>query len=292
MVSVSKREQKQREKAEGASGYTGIPGAVQAKFEADSGLSFGDVRIHYNSPGPAQLGAYAYTRGNQVYIGPGQERYLEHELGHVVQQKRGLVKPDGTIGGFPVNRDPALERAADEGADQPARGLRMFGGEAVQMMGPGWGNKAWEEEEWEEEEEETWEEEEEEAWEEEEEEAWEEEEEEAWQPEEEEEEEDVWEEDKPLQIHHYATNKSRVYTQQFQAIVSKYGLNLDGGWNKEELPHQGRHPDEYHAFVLEQMQAIDHAAQGDVRKFLSLFERNVKKVVRNNPGMLYSEYWQ
>lgn len=282
MVFVSRNAEREQRAAGTASGPTGIPGAVQAKFEAASGLSFEDVRVHYNSPAPAQMDAYAYTRGNQVYIGPGQERHLEHELGHVLQQKRGLVKADGYIGGVPVNRDPALERAADAGADQPAQGFRKAGDEAVQMSGRGWGNRAWEEEEWnpsegpEEEEEE---------------------EEEEWYGEEEEEEEDAtrWEDQewegedgKPLQIHHYATNKSRVYTQQFQAIVRKYGLDLDGGWNKELLPHQGRHPNSYHEFVLERMREIDNAAQGDVKVFLRLFETKVKKVVRDNPDMLYS----
>lgn len=134
MVSVNRIEKKQPKAAEAPSGRTGIPKAVQAKFETASGLSFEDVRVHYNSSRPAQLGAYAYTRGSQVYIGPGQERYLEHELGHVVQQKRGLVKPDGYINGLPVNRDPKLERAADAGANQPVQGVFKSGDGTVQMM--------------------------------------------------------------------------------------------------------------------------------------------------------------
>lgn len=134
MVSVNRMEKKQPKAAEAPSGRTGIPKAVQAKFETASGLSFEDVRVHYNSSRPAQLGAYAYTRGSQVYIGPGQERYLEHELGHVVQQKRGLVKPDGYINGLPVNRDPKLERAADAGANQPVQGVFKSGDGTVQMM--------------------------------------------------------------------------------------------------------------------------------------------------------------
>lgn len=265
MVTVSRSGEKQRKTAGAGSGSTRIPGAVQARFEAASGLSFEDVRVHYHAPEPAQIGACAYTRGNQVYIGPGQERYLEHELGHVLQQKRGQVKPDGSIGGLPVNRDPALERAADAGADQPVRGIGQSGGEAVQMSGRGpgtrWGNKAWEEEEWR-----------------------------PSQEPEEEEEEDL--EDGPEQVHHYATDKSSVYTDLFQAIVSRYGLDLDGDWNKEVLPHQGRHPNEYHEFVLEKMREIDKVADGDCQTFLRLFKQKVKKVVRDNPGMLYSEYWR
>lgn len=140
MVSVNSVEKKQSEAAKAPSGRTGIPKAVQARFEAASGLSFEDVRVHYNSSRPAQLGAYAYTRGSQVYIGPGQERHLEHELGHVVQQKRGLVRADGYINGIPVNRDPRLEQAADAGAGQPAQGVFQSGGGTVQMMLGGQGD--------------------------------------------------------------------------------------------------------------------------------------------------------
>lgn len=92
---------------------TGIPGRMKNQFEAASGLSFDDVRVHYRSDRPAQLRALAFTQGNQVYIGPGQERHLGHELGHIIQQKRGRVAPTAHDMGYPVNDDPALEREAD-----------------------------------------------------------------------------------------------------------------------------------------------------------------------------------
>lgn len=93
---------------------TGIPAALQKKAEEKSGLSFSDVRVEYNSSKPAEVGALAYTAGNNVYIGPGQEKHLPHELGHVAQQKENRVKATTTIGGKAVNDDPALEREADE----------------------------------------------------------------------------------------------------------------------------------------------------------------------------------
>ena len=93
---------------------TGIPNNMKARFENFSGVSFDDVRVHYNSDRPAQLQALAYTQGNQVYIGPGQEKHLGHELGHVVQQKQGVVKPDFYIGNVPVNTDSVLEKNADK----------------------------------------------------------------------------------------------------------------------------------------------------------------------------------
>jgi hypothetical protein len=98
----------------GKANRTGIPDNMKTRFENASGFSFDDVRIHYNSDAPAKLNALAYTQGNQVHIAPGQEKHLGHELGHVVQQKQGIVRPTGTIDGVPVNDDPALENKADE----------------------------------------------------------------------------------------------------------------------------------------------------------------------------------
>lgn len=93
---------------------TGIPAQMKWDLEARSGLSLDDVRVHYHSDKPAGLGALAYTQGTQVHIGPGQEGHLRHELGHVVQQKLGLVRPNARIPGGPaLNTEEALERQAD-----------------------------------------------------------------------------------------------------------------------------------------------------------------------------------
>lgn len=104
-IKQSKRESKQN--------LTGIPMQMKEDFEQRSGLSFDDVRVHYASDRPARFGALAYTQGNQVYIGPGQEKHLSHELSHVVQQKLNMVRPNGTVNGEPLNDDSALEQAAD-----------------------------------------------------------------------------------------------------------------------------------------------------------------------------------
>ena len=93
---------------------TGIPTQMKLDFERRSGLSFDDVRVHYNSDKPARIGALAYTQGNQVHVGPGQEKHLRHELGHVVQQKQGIVRPTTWINGLPVNNSPLLERSASQ----------------------------------------------------------------------------------------------------------------------------------------------------------------------------------
>ncbi|MSR94144.1 hypothetical protein FYJ34_07705 [Clostridiaceae bacterium 68-1-5] len=78
---------------------------------------------------------------------------------------------------------------------------------------------------------------------------------------------------KPNQIHHFATNKSKKYTSQFENITQKYGLGLDGDWNKELMPHQGRHPYAYHEYVLDNMQKFDKIAKGDKTKLLKLLDQ-------------------
>lgn len=100
---------------------TGIPTQIKLDFERSSGLSFADVRVHYNSDRPAKIGALAYTQGAQVYVAPRQERHLKHELGHVVQQMRGVVRPTGWINGLPVNTAPDLEYDADQYHTAPMR---------------------------------------------------------------------------------------------------------------------------------------------------------------------------
>lgn len=94
--------------------HTGIPAQLKKQVEDSTALELDDVRIHYNSGKPAELDALAYTQGTQVYLGPGQERHLPHELGHVIQQKLGMVRPDTRHeSGAMLNTDQALERQAD-----------------------------------------------------------------------------------------------------------------------------------------------------------------------------------
>ena len=96
-----------------APNLTGIPTQMKLDFERRSGLSFDDVRVHYNSDKPRKIGALAYTQGNQVHVGPGQERHLRHELGHVVQQKQGRVSPEYAYKGKKFNFSTLLEKEAD-----------------------------------------------------------------------------------------------------------------------------------------------------------------------------------
>jgi hypothetical protein len=68
-------------------------------------------------------------------------------------------------------------------------------------------------------------------------------------------------------------------------------LDLDVAWNKEYMHHQGRHPNEYHEYVLENMKQFDNIAQGDKNVFLKLYEK-MKINITDNPDMLCKDYWR
>ena len=92
---------------------TGIPDRIKQDFENRSGLSFDDVRVHYNSDKPAKFNAGAFAQGNEIHIAPGEDRSLPHELTHIIQQRYGLVSQTAEIGGVPVNLNSHLEQQAD-----------------------------------------------------------------------------------------------------------------------------------------------------------------------------------
>jgi hypothetical protein len=99
---------------EAAKNNTGLPDGLKSGIESLSGMSLDGVKVHYNSPQPAQLNALAYAQGSDIHVAPGQEQHLPHEAWHVVQQAQGRVKPTMQMkGGIPVNDDQGLEREAD-----------------------------------------------------------------------------------------------------------------------------------------------------------------------------------
>ncbi len=91
----------------------GIPENIKIPLEQVSGIDLSGVHVHYNSSQPAQLNALAYTQGQDIYIGSGQEKYLPHESWHVVQQMQGRVQPTLQINQTSINDDVGLEREAD-----------------------------------------------------------------------------------------------------------------------------------------------------------------------------------
>jgi len=113
------------------SNQTGLPDRLKSGVESLSGISLDNVRVHHNSPQPAQLNALAYTKGNEIHVGPGQEQHLPHEAWHVVQQAQGRVKPTMQMkGGVPVNDDKGLEHEAD------VMGVRALGRAMKPRSGP------------------------------------------------------------------------------------------------------------------------------------------------------------
>ena len=93
---------------------TGMPDDLKQGVENLSGEDMSDVNVNYNSEKPAQLKAHAYAAGNDIHVGPGQEKHLAHEAWHVVQQKQNRVKPTTKAdSGELINDDPALEKEAD-----------------------------------------------------------------------------------------------------------------------------------------------------------------------------------
>lgn len=97
----------------------GLPMRLKSGIESMSGLSMDHVRVHYNSAKSAQLGAHAYAQGNQIHLGPGQERHLPHEAWHVVQQAQGRVRATAQMhAGAAINDDAELEHEADVMGDR------------------------------------------------------------------------------------------------------------------------------------------------------------------------------
>ncbi|MCK5015108.1 MAG: DUF4157 domain-containing protein, partial [Candidatus Omnitrophica bacterium] len=112
-----------------------MPRPLKAGLEQLSGMELSGVRVHNNSSKPAQLNALAYTQGQDIHMGPGQEKYLPHEGWHVVQQMQGRVRPTMHAKGVSINDDSGLEREADamgEKALQPVAETKR--GPAVQRM--------------------------------------------------------------------------------------------------------------------------------------------------------------
>ncbi len=92
---------------------TGMPDNLKSGIESLAGMDVSDVRVHYNSPRPAQLSAHAYAQGSDIHLAAGQEKHLPHEAWHVVQQRQGRVQPTTQMRGEQINDDAGLEQEAD-----------------------------------------------------------------------------------------------------------------------------------------------------------------------------------
>lgn len=102
---------------------TGIPDSLLRKFEEMSGFDLSEVRVYYNSDKPQQVGldVLAYAEGLNIYISPGNEEHLEHELWHVVQQLEGRTKPTTTHNGEKIDDRKNMEDEATKEGNKAKR---------------------------------------------------------------------------------------------------------------------------------------------------------------------------
>nr|WP_234322927.1 DUF4157 domain-containing protein [Streptomyces sp. NRRL S-350] len=96
--------------------------ATRTDMESRLGADFSDVRIHTDGAArasAAEVGARAYTSGNDIVIGEGggDAHTLAHELTHVIQQRQGPVSGTDNGNGLKVS-DPSdrFEREAEANA--------------------------------------------------------------------------------------------------------------------------------------------------------------------------------
>ncbi|MBD1846383.1 DUF4157 domain-containing protein [Cyanobacteria bacterium FACHB-63] len=116
------------------SSKTGLLNTLKAGVEKLSGYSLEQVRVHYNSPKPAQLQALAYTQGTEIHLAPGQEEHLPHEMWHVVQQAQGRVQPTDQLNGVDINNDEALECEAEQMGRLALSSASAFDTSTIQTM--------------------------------------------------------------------------------------------------------------------------------------------------------------
>jgi len=120
-------------KPEASQNNTGMPDHLKSGLEKLSSMNLSSVRVHHNSSKPAQLNALAYTQGQDIHVGPGQEKHLPHEGWHAVQQMQGRVNPMMQANGVSINDDADLEREADV---MGAKALQMTRGPIRQRQDP------------------------------------------------------------------------------------------------------------------------------------------------------------
>lgn len=91
----------------------GLPAGLRFGVEQLSGFDLSAVRVVRGSSLPAKYGAFAFAKGMEIHLAPGHEDKLAHEVWHLIQQWRGLVKATHIVDGHAVNKDPRLEEDAD-----------------------------------------------------------------------------------------------------------------------------------------------------------------------------------
>jgi len=100
-------------KTEEPQNQTDMSDQLKSGLEELSGMNLSSIRVQFNSSKPSQLNAMAFTQGQDIHVGPGQEKHLPHEGWHAVQQMQGRVKPTMQTKGVSINDDSGLEKEAD-----------------------------------------------------------------------------------------------------------------------------------------------------------------------------------
>ncbi|MES2557986.1 MAG: DUF4157 domain-containing protein [Bacteroidota bacterium] len=111
-----------RPQARALAGENSLPEALQTKMEGGLGEDFSSVKIHSQSSDALEMGAMAYTNGENVHFAPGMydptttagQELIGHELTHVKQQRQGRVQPGIQAKGLSLNNDRSLEAEADQ----------------------------------------------------------------------------------------------------------------------------------------------------------------------------------
>jgi len=118
-------------KAQPFKANAGLPTGLQRNMETALGQDFSGVRIQRDSAEAANMGALAFTKGDNVHFAPGQfnpgttsgQNLIGHEFTHVAQQRNGVVQPTRMLGkGLAANVDKGLEAEADAFGKMAARG--------------------------------------------------------------------------------------------------------------------------------------------------------------------------
>ena len=96
-------------------GQQQLEAQAKANVSKVTGVNVHDAQVTFDSPRPIQLKANATAQGLQVDIGPQQEDHLEHELGHVAQNKKQPVQANKKASnGTLINDEKDKEKYADE----------------------------------------------------------------------------------------------------------------------------------------------------------------------------------
>jgi len=118
-----------------------LPDDFRQKMESAFSTDFSSVNVYSNSEKAGELGAKAYTQGEDIHFAPGEynpattsgQQLIGHELTHVVQQQQGRVKSTTKVDGADVNDSNSLESEAD------TIGKVAVSGEPIQMKFAGAG---------------------------------------------------------------------------------------------------------------------------------------------------------